>query len=153
MYKELKKIYDKERLDVFSMAIQYLTDVGYRDVSKLSDEDIKEFEGNGLMTADFVQYIATLAKRITEVTDSATEVIQFCQAEDVFDTKWYANKPSRETLSNIAYNAVGSMMCKDYNGNSVDDLCNYLNTDENELLALNLISQEEYDKAMEEYDE
>ena len=89
MYNNMRKIYLKNQ-PMFSMAVAYLLDIGFRTVRGLTDEEISGMEGNGLMTAEFVQSIATMARSIAEECgNNVVELIQFCQAEDVFDTEWY----------------------------------------------------------------
>lgn len=92
MYTKLKKIYSNTRYDVFVMAVAYLVDVGYRTVISLQDEEIDELEGNGLMTADFVRDLVRKAREIAQALDTPTEIIQFCQAEEIFDVKYYVGE-------------------------------------------------------------
>lgn len=54
MYKDIKKLYDSYRLDVFSMATTQLMCMGWNEAEKLTDEEIAEQQGNGLMTKGFV---------------------------------------------------------------------------------------------------
>ena len=84
MYSELKKIYDKTRLDVFSMVTIYLMDIGYQTAKEITDRDIESCEGNGLMTADFQQYLMKLARDIAKVS-SPCELIQLCQEIDLYE--------------------------------------------------------------------
>ena len=91
MYAKLKEIYEKTRLDMFAMAVSYLIDTGYSAVEQITDEEIAEMEGNGLMTKEFVQGLVKLAREITRVTEHGTEVIQFCAALSVFETTYYTN--------------------------------------------------------------
>lgn len=89
MYNKLNKIYKETRFDMFVMAVSYLTDVGYRTVISLSDEDIDELEENGLMTKEFVQDLVRKAREIARSLDNPTEIIQFCQVKEIFDIKYY----------------------------------------------------------------
>jgi len=91
MYAKLNELYEKTRLDMFAMAVSYLVDTGYSVVEQITDEEIAEMEGNGLMTKDFVQALVKLAREITRVTEHGTEVIQFCSALSVFETTYYTN--------------------------------------------------------------
>lgn len=89
MYANMKKIYLSNQ-PTFSMAVAYLLDVGFRNVVQISDEDIEQFKGNGLMTAEFVQKIVRTAKKIAEECgNNVVEIIEFCQAENVFDAEYY----------------------------------------------------------------
>lgn len=89
MYSKMKELYDKTRLDMFAMAVSYIIDTGYSAVEQITDEEIAEMEGNGLMTKEFVQGLVKLAREITRVTEHGTEVIQFCAALSVFETTYY----------------------------------------------------------------
>ena len=89
MYSKMKELYDKTRLDMFAMAVSYIIDTGYSVVEQITDEEIAEMEGNGLMTKEFVQGLVKLAREITRVTEHGTEVIQFCAALSVFETTYY----------------------------------------------------------------
>ena len=92
MYKDLKKIYDNNRLDVFVMATAHLLDIGYRNAVSITDEDINELKENGLMTKEFVQDLVRLTREIAKNVDSCTEIVQFCMVEKIFDTKYYKKK-------------------------------------------------------------
>ncbi len=105
-YEELQKIRKECRLDYFVMVISYLFDIGYAKASGITDEQIKDAEPNGLMTKDFVEWLMKTARRITEVTESAVDVIQFCIAEDIFDTKYYAGKLGRSSLEEMLNNRI-----------------------------------------------
>ena len=91
MYKDIKAIYDRERLDVFCMAVAHLMDIGWREAEEMTDEDIATVEGIGLMTQNSCQYLCKLAREIA-TTVSTVEFIQFCQVEKLYDTKGYKNK-------------------------------------------------------------
>ena len=89
MYKDLKEIYDKTRMDMFVMAVTYLVDVGHRNVKEITDEQIENMKGNPFMTEEYVRALVTKARDIANCIDTPTEIIQFCQAEKVFDTQFY----------------------------------------------------------------
>ncbi len=134
MYKDLKEIYDKTRLDFFCMAVSYLLDKGYDLTSKLTEDDIAQIEGNGLMTKEFAQGLVQTAVKITKATNgNPVEIVQFCAAEDVFDVTFYANKLSRDRLETLLHNAIGGLQCGDYDGESLAD---YLDSDEDEMEML-----------------
>ena len=88
MYKDIKAIYDRERLGIFCMAASHLMDIGWKQAEKLKDATIYKVEGNGLMTKEFAQYLCILAREIAK-TVSPVEFIQFCQVEKLYDTKGY----------------------------------------------------------------
>lgn len=89
MYKNLKEIYDKTRMDMFVMAVTYLVDVGHRNVKAITEKQIENMEGNPFMTEEYVKELVRKAKEIAECIDTPTEIILFCQAEKVFDTQFY----------------------------------------------------------------
>ena len=90
MYKDIKAIYDRERLDIFAMATTHLMDIGWNTAKKMTDEDIAAVQGNALMTKEFCQYLVRLAREVAQ-TSSPVEFIQFCQVEKLYDTKGYKN--------------------------------------------------------------
>lgn len=92
MYKNMKKIRRRDEA-MFVMAVAYVLDHGVRRIAKLTDEDIAQFEDNGLMTAEYVQALARMGREIaTECKNNPIEIIQFCQAEGVFDTEFYVER-------------------------------------------------------------
>ena len=91
MYKDIKEIYDHTDLAVFSMATTQLMIMGWNKAEKLTDEEIAEQEGNGLMTQEFVQDLLRLARKVAK-TCSPVEFIQFCQVEKLYDTKGYKTR-------------------------------------------------------------
>ena len=91
MYKDIKEIYDHTDLAVFSMATTQLMIMGWNKAEKLTDEEIAEQEGNGLMTQEFVQDLLRLARKVAK-TCSPVEFIQFCQIEKLYDTKGYKTR-------------------------------------------------------------
>lgn len=94
MYKELKKIYDNNRLDVFVMAVGNLLDKGYDTVIKITDDDISKIKmsENSLMTTGFAQALTKLTRDIANNCDSVVEIIQFCAKEKIFDIKYYGKE-------------------------------------------------------------
>lgn len=44
--------------------ISYIMDKGIENVKEITDEEIKKIEGNGLMTAEFLQSLVRCARRI-----------------------------------------------------------------------------------------
>ena len=94
MYKELKRIYDNNRLDVFVMAVGNLLDKGYDTVIKITDEDISKLQmpEHSIMTTGFAQALTKLTRDIAKNCDSVVEIIQFCAKEKVFDIKNYGKE-------------------------------------------------------------
>lgn len=95
MYEDIKKIYDSYRLDFFIMAVTQLMCMGWGSAEALTDEEIEEQQGNGLMTQGFVQDLLRLTREIAQ-TSSPVQFIQFCQAEKLFDTKGFKTRKKRK---------------------------------------------------------
>ena len=92
MYGNMKKIYRRDEA-MFVMAVAYVLDNGVCRIAKLTNEEIEQFEGNGLMTAEYVQLLARMGREIAiECRTNPIEIIQFCAAEKVFDTKYYVDR-------------------------------------------------------------
>lgn len=88
MYKDLKKLYDETQTIVFNMAITHLVDIGHRNALEITDKDIEELEGNGLMTKEFVQALVRISRDIARVS-TPTQILQFAQVQKLYDTKLY----------------------------------------------------------------
>ena len=56
--------------------ISYIMDKGIENVKKITDKQIKNLEGNGLMTQDFIQSLVRCARRICNEC-KWTELIEF----------------------------------------------------------------------------
>ena len=92
MYANMKKIYNKDQA-MFVMAVAYVLDKGISRIAKLTDEDIEQFEDNGLMTTEYFQDLARMARKIAiECENNVVEIIQFCAAEEIFDVDLYIDK-------------------------------------------------------------
>ena len=146
MYKDLKKLYDGTRKDFFVMAIGYLLDKGYDFTSQITEDDITELEGNGLMTKEFCQDLVRTAVDIAKASDGVHEIVQFCQAEDIFEVQFYANKVPRDRLETLLHNAIGGMVCNDYDGESLADLADYIGATEDEMEMLGMPIEEDEDE-------
>ncbi len=112
MYKDLKKIYDGTRMDIFVMAVGHLLDLGFRTAKEITDEQIAKLPGNGLMTEDFVQNLVRTTREIAQACDSNVELIQFCMVENIFDTEFFAPEKRHipyDRLSEIATQALWAL--------------------------------------------
>lgn len=97
-YENMNKIY-RENTEVFAMAVANLLDIGFRTINEVTDEDIETLEGNGLMTKEFVQTLMRVSREIAkECGNNVIEIIQFCQVENIFDTKWYTGLDDDEEI-------------------------------------------------------
>ena len=56
--------------------ISYIMDKGMENVKKITDEQIRQIEGNGLMTAEFLQSLVRCARRICQECEW-TELVEF----------------------------------------------------------------------------
>ena len=138
-YAEIKKIYDTYRLDVFVLAISHLMDIGFRTASEITDEGIEKTEGNGLMTKDFCQTLNKIARDIAQCCEPS-ELVQLCQAEDVFDVRFSAEKIGRSRLEVLLSNALCYM--SDH-GLSNDEIADYIAADYDEMEILDFPLEEE----------
>ncbi len=94
MYKDLKKIYDKNHVVLFNMAFTHLRDIGWRNAIDISDKEIEELEGNGMMTKEFVQDLMRLTRELAK-TAQPVELSQFAQVEKLYDTRGYKTKEGK----------------------------------------------------------
>ena len=91
MYNKLYELYDKNGV-YFNMAVSYLLDVGFTNISNVDEESIyqkalekeKECSGIPVMTADFQKHLVILAKEIATVS-SPVKLIQFSQKIRLYD--------------------------------------------------------------------
>ena len=114
-YKEMEKIYDRTRLEIFVMAVGHLLDVGFNNVKEITDDQIATISDQGWATAGFLQKLVTTSKEIANACETPVELIQFCAAENVFDTEFYANKHkiSDMRIREIAEHAVSYIWDED----------------------------------------
>lgn len=84
-YSELEDLYYKNGVR-FIMAVSHLLSIGVNVASDITDEDIAELEGNGLMTQDYVQDLVRLTREIGKIVhDDPVKIIQFCQTKVLFE--------------------------------------------------------------------
>lgn len=124
MYAKLNEIYDKTQTAVFVCGITYLIEKGMENVVQITDEQIAEVKGNGLMTDGFCQTIIKVAKKIAESVESSVEIIQFADAKGLFETEYYTNGEvfRRSTLEEIVRKLlVDAYEDKQYGGSTDDE--------------------------------
>lgn len=131
MYADLKKLKDETHPALFNMALSHLLDIGFRQALKIKDSDIEKLEENGLMTRKFVQDLVRLSRQIAQMS-SPTEIIQFAQSEQIFDTLYYNGKPERNRIEEIAIGAI-DLLLNDYH---MTELIEALDMDEDEIKYL-----------------
>jgi hypothetical protein len=83
MYTDIKKIYKNTRLDMFIMASSHLMWIGWETAQKMTDEQISEVKGNGLMTTEFCQELCKIARDIAN-SCSPTEFVQLAQIVELY---------------------------------------------------------------------
>jgi len=147
MYSKLNTIYEKNRLDMFVMAMSYIVDKGYETVKEITDEDIDSFKGNALMTEDFCKALVRLAREICQATENGIELYQFATANDLFEVEYFTNgeKYSVGKLEEIARLLLEFVFYdEDTNFNSVEEakefIADYL-----------MVEVEDIDKLLEKY--
>ena len=123
MYKDLKTIYDRNRLDFFAMAVSHLLDIGFNNAKDITDDQIATIKDQGWATAGFLQELVTTSREIANACNSPVELIQFCMAEEVFDVEFYA--PKKRKISDIRMREIAerAVMCL-CNEETVEDLVN-----------------------------
>lgn len=94
MYSDIKKIYDREQFNIFSMAAFHLMDIGWRKAETMTDEEIEAVNGNELMTRDFCKHLCEVAREIAKTVEPV-EFIQFCQVEKLYDTKGFKSRKAK----------------------------------------------------------
>ena len=144
-YKEMKEIYDRNRLDLFVMAVGHLLDIGFNNAKEITDDQIATIKDQGWATAGFLQKLVTISREITNACKSPVELIQFCSAEEVFDTEFYApNKISGIRMREIAEKAV-SCLC---NEETIEDFVNEtdLTDKEKDYFGVDYEEDDDYDE-------
>lgn len=85
MRKELDNLYYKSGW-MFPMAVSHLLDIGFRAAQQITEKDIEELEGNGLMTKEFVQDLVRTSKEIAEICNyEPTKLVMYCSVKELFD--------------------------------------------------------------------
>lgn len=60
-----------------AMVISYLMDKGTDFCSKITEDDIRSLEGNGLMTAEFIQSMVRAASRIAKECSMFDDIVPY----------------------------------------------------------------------------
>lgn len=140
MYKDLKKLYNKTDKAIFGMAITHLLDIGFRRAAVITDEEISALKGNPMMTEDFVKQLVSLTREIAK-TASPVEVIQFCQAVEMYDITYYVpnrriNYNRMEELATTAIWALLNDLDEDEYTEQLEACDIYLEDDEREFFGI-----------------
>ena len=88
--------------------ISYIMDKGIENVKEITDEEIKNLEGNGLMTQNFVQSLVKCARRICNECEWI-ELIEFIRLHlwctpIVHNVYLYKEDFTNESFSELLYN-------------------------------------------------
>ena len=145
MYKDLKTIYDRNRLDFFVMAVSHLLDIGFNNAKDITDDQIATIKDQGWATAGFLQELVTTSREIANACNSPVELIQFCMAEEVFDVEFYAPKKRKITDIRMREIAERAVMCL-CNEETVEDLVNEVDLTPEEIDYFGIdIEEEDYE--------
>lgn len=133
MYSKLNELFQKNRLDIFVMAMSYIIDKGYETVKAITDDDIATIKGNSLMTEDFCKDLVKLAREICMTAENGIELYQFAMANELFDIEYFTNgeKYSADKLEEIIRLLLQYILFEDLpTFNSIqeakDDIASYL---------------------------
>lgn len=145
MYKDLKTIYDRNRLDFFAMAVSHLLDIGFNNAKDITDDQIATIKDQGWATAGFLQELVTTSREIANACKSPVELIQFCMTEEVFDVEFYAPKKRKITDIRMREIAERAVMCL-CNEETVEDLVNEVDLTPEEIDYFGIdIEEDEYE--------
>ncbi len=147
-YDKLKKIQQNVNAPVLSVALTYLLDIGFKAATQITDEMINEAKGNDLMTKGFEELVMKTAREIAQ-TVNLTDVYVFCQAEDIFDTRYNASKLPRYTLEDMIKASLSPMSIMDVEYNldtkeGIKRVCEKYDCDAEDLELLGITIPEDY---------
>lgn len=100
-YKKLKEICKDMKADYKSMLFAYIFDIGFQNAKEFTSKDIESCEDRGVLTRDFQQWLIRLAKEICNAVDSPVTLVQYCMAEDIYETRFEADKLGRWKLEEM----------------------------------------------------
>lgn len=87
MYKQIKDLHNKLGSPFFAMVVSHLLQVGINTIKNITDKNIAKLKGNKFFTKEFEQKICVNAKELANIiTDNPIALIQYCMAEELFDT-------------------------------------------------------------------
>lgn len=87
MYKQIKDLHNKLGSPFFAMVVSHLLQVGINTIKNITNKDIAKLKGNKFFTKEFEQKICVNAKELANIiTDNPIALIQYCMAEELFDT-------------------------------------------------------------------
>jgi hypothetical protein len=120
--KVMKKVENKvtkiirEEFDarVSMMVVQYILDKGTENLSKITEEEILKLEGNGLMTANFVQALVRTGVRISKECNMIDDFLPYIVTE-LYVPKAKTNDVTVEFLD-MFKKENGSYICRELLG-------------------------------------
>lgn len=87
MYKKLQQIECAFGKHIFGLAIGVLLDEGVKSISELTDEQIKELNGNSFISTELWQTIVKVARSIaTTIKNDPSLIISYCQDNQFFNS-------------------------------------------------------------------
>lgn len=107
-FEKLKKLYKESNLTYFSMAVCHLLANGFNDTLEISDDEISKMKStsNG-MSDEFVRWINKTARDIAIAADGQpANLIEFCQAIELFDIQHFCGKLNRHRLEEMVENQI-----------------------------------------------
>ena len=133
MYKELKKIYDKTRTEIFIMGISHLLTIGFNNATQISDEQLASIKDAEWASAGFLRQIVVTAREIAVACgNNPVELIQFCMVENCFDTTFYA--PDKKKIPYIRMEEIATRaLWGVYDNEDFEDVNSDLDLDESEM--------------------
>lgn len=120
--KVVKIIREEFDARVSMMVVQYILDKGTENLSKITEEEILKLEGNGLMTANFVQALVRTGMRISKECNMIDDFLPFIVTE-LYVPKAKSNNVTlyKEDFPYYAWNELLKELDMDYD-EDVDDV-------------------------------
>ena len=107
---------------VAMMVVQYILDTGTENLEKLTEEEILKLEGNGLMTASFVQALVKTGVRISKECNMIDDFLPYIVTE-LYVPNAKTNKITlyKEDLPDYAWTELLNELDMDYD-EDVEDI-------------------------------
>ena len=145
VYKKLLEIKGKSNEAAFNVVCTYIFDIGYQAAKEITDEDIENAKGDGFATKEFNQWVMRTAREVVNIINNNVELVQFCAVEDVYDTRFFADKLPRWQLEDMLKTRISM---EDYTRTDTTDyiiyLCDRYDCDAEDLEYLGIEIPDEY---------
>ena len=115
------------------MAVSYLISVGYNYAKQISDELIDNAKGSELITEEYHKHLLKLTREIANASTPG-ELIQLCQAEDLYEIRFSANKLGRDRLEELLNKAILYLL--NDRGLAIEDIASELGADSEEMFMI-----------------